>query len=89
MRVTILENHGNCLIQFSEGLIPQLRRFRILSVACLGGERAWAIAIRPFYANKSSEPNFPIFLRKNGPNSEERGIYTNPSKPLWPKFFPF
>ena len=27
--------------------------------------------------------------RKNGPNPEERRIYTNPSYPLWPKFFPF
>ena len=45
----------------------------------LGGERTWAIAVRPFYANQSSELNFPIFLRKNGPNSEEREIYTNPA----------
>ena len=34
---------------------------------------------RPFYANQSSELNFPIFLGKSDPNSEERGIYTNPS----------
>ena len=32
-----------------------------------------------FYANQSSELNFPFLLGKNGPNSEERGIYTNPS----------
>ena len=34
---------------------------------------------RPFYANQSSELNFLIFLGKSGPNSEERGIHTNPS----------
>ena len=33
---------------------------------------------RPFYANQSSELNFPTFLGKNGPNSEERGTHTNP-----------
>ena len=35
--------------------------------------------LRPFYANQSSELNFPIFLGENGPNSEEKGIYTNTS----------
>ena len=43
------------------------------------GERTWAIANRPFHANQSSELNFPSFLGKNGSNSEERGVSTNPS----------
>ena len=41
------------------------------------GERTWAMAI-PFTRTKSSELNLPMLLGNNGPNSEERGIYTNP-----------
>ena len=33
---------------------------------------------RPFYMNQNSELNFLCFFGKNGPNSEERGIHTNP-----------
>ena len=43
------------------------------------GKRTSAIAMKTV----SSEPKFrteiPFFLEKNSPNSEERGIYTNPS----------
>ena len=38
-------------------------------------------------ARLERDMNFHLFLRKNGPTSEERGIYTNPSKLLWPKLF--
>ena len=53
------------------------------------GERTWAIAIRPFYANQSSELNFPTFRGKNGPNSEEGGIYTNPILAAMAQVLPF
>ena len=42
----------------------------------LGEERTWAIAIRPFYANQSSELNFPIFIGKKGPEfGRKRYLY--------------
>ena len=34
----------------------------------------WVFTLKPF--------------PENDLNSDERGIYTNPSSPLWPKFFP-
>ena len=45
----------------------------------LEGKELGPWRFRPFYANQSSELNFPIFLGRNGPNSEERGIHANPS----------
>ena len=51
---------------------PQRRMLIILEGKELG---PWQY--RPFYANQSSELNFPIFLGKNGPKSEERGIFMN------------
>ena len=40
------------------------------------GERIWAIAIRPFYANRSSELHFPIFLGKKRPEfGRKRDLY--------------
>ena len=71
------------LCRSSDWLLEKLEVWRVLLVRdfkeCFGEERTWAIAIRPFYANQSSELNFPIFIGKKDPNSEERGIYTNPS----------
>ena len=53
-------------------------------------ERAcWALAISTVLCEPKSGTQFPFFPIKNSPNSEERGIYTNPSLMLWPKLSPF
>ena len=42
-------------------------------------ERTWAIAISTVLREPKFRTEFPYFSRENDPNSEERGIYTNPS----------
>ena len=48
----------------------------LFSCLKIRGERTWAIAIRPFYANQSSELNFPIFLWGKRPEfRRKRDLY--------------
>ena len=42
------------------------------------GDRTWTIAIRPFYANQSSELNFPIFSREKWPQFGRKRDFFEP-----------
>ena len=54
------------------------------------GERTWAIAIRPFYANQKFRTEFPYFSRQKRPEfRRKRDLYESLLTALWPKFFPF
>ena len=47
-------------------------------------ERTGTIAIRPFYTNRSSEPNFPFFLGKTARIQKKEGFIRTPSNRYGP-----
>ena len=66
------ENHG--YFKHFGGCIRGFFRLVYLEGKELGPQR-----FRLFCPNQGSELNFPSFLGKHGPNSEERVIHMNPS----------
>ena len=64
---------------------------QVLSSLILRGERTWAIAMQTVVRESKFRTEFPcfIFLRKNGLDSEERRIYTNPPLTAMAQVLPF